>query len=141
MVAYLSTSLLTADRALAWATALRDELDVQSALDWWAPEFLRLEDCVKADREARAIEAADMLIVLLPGRLGTHVELGIALGAGQPVILVGKAAQECLFYAHPNVHQVETTDALIPFLAGWIAGGVPIRRLVDLALEQEADHG
>lgn len=72
----------------------------------------------------------------LPGRLGTHVELGIALGAGLPVLLVGNAAQECLFYAHPNVHQVETPDALIPFLSGWIAGGVPVRKLVE-----EADHG
>jgi nucleoside 2-deoxyribosyltransferase len=37
--------------------------------------------------ELAGVREADVLIVLLPGGYGTHVEIGAALGLGKPVIL------------------------------------------------------
>jgi len=39
--------------------------------------------------EAQGVRDADLVVVLLPGGRGTHTELGIAIGAGVPVVLVG----------------------------------------------------
>lgn len=39
------------------------------------------------EAEIAGVESADLVIVLLPGGRGTHVELGIAIGARVPVIL------------------------------------------------------
>lgn len=61
--------------------------------------------------ETRGVEAADVLVALLPGGRGTHVELGIALGLGKAVIIYatgdmavfGTGEETCAFYHHPNV--------------------------------------
>ena len=59
--------------------------------------------------EARGVVTADLVVVLLPGGRGTHAELGIAIGAGVPVLLVpserGQIEGEgvCAFYRHPMV--------------------------------------
>ena len=37
--------------------------------------------------EIAAVREADVLVVLLPGGYGTHVEIGAALALGKPVIL------------------------------------------------------
>jgi hypothetical protein len=67
-----------------------------------------------AKNEARGVASADMLIVLLPGGRGTHVELGIALGAGVGQIFVCAESEEafmqdglsCPFYHHEGVRRV-----------------------------------
>jgi len=60
-------------------------------------------------REIFGIVEADVVIVLLPGGRGTHVELGIAIGLRKPVLLVGspesfeQAGMICSFYLAPMV--------------------------------------
>ena len=59
--------------------------------------------------ELEGIRQADVLIVLLPGGYGTHVEIGAALALGKPVILHApdRATLEtpypCIFHYHPAV--------------------------------------
>jgi nucleoside 2-deoxyribosyltransferase len=62
-----------------------------------------------AQQEIEAIRNADVLIVLLPGGLGTHVEIGAALALGKPVILHAPDRETlndpypCVFHYHPGV--------------------------------------
>lgn len=62
-----------------------------------------------AQAEALGVTSADLVIVLLPGGRGTHAELGIAIGAGIPVLLVPSLRSQvegegvCAFYLHPLV--------------------------------------
>ena len=59
--------------------------------------------------EIAGIRDADVLIVLLPGGYGTHVEIGAALALGKPVILHAPNRQtletpySCAFHYHPAV--------------------------------------
>lgn len=63
--------------------------------------------------ETQGVLTADAVIALLPGGRGTHAELGIALGAGKPVIVWDETNEAfqltdatCAFYWHPLVHQL-----------------------------------
>ena len=59
--------------------------------------------------ELAAVRDADILIVLLPGGFGTHVEIGAALALGKPVILHAPDRKTldtpypCIFHYHPGV--------------------------------------
>ena len=65
-----------------------------------------------AQQEIEAIRNADVLIVLLPGGLGTHVEIGAALALGKPVILHAPNRETLndpypyIFHYHPGVRLV-----------------------------------
>src|ERR1700688_2278313 len=60
--------------------------------------------------ELKGVEDADVLIVLLPGGYGTHVEIGAALALGKPVILHAPNRKtlvtpySCAFHYHPAVN-------------------------------------
>lgn len=59
--------------------------------------------------ELKGVRDADVLIVLLPGGFGTHVEIGAALALSKPVILhapdteTSDAPYPCIFHYHPAV--------------------------------------
>ena len=80
--------------------------------------------------EINGVLQADLLIALLPGGRGTHIEIGCAIGHGIPVILFGKTeksgtdrdrlvtwpeprrdpdanGRECAFHRHPKIVWVE----------------------------------
>lgn len=60
-------------------------------------------------KELEAIGKADVLVVLLPGGYGTHVEIGAALALGKPVVLHSpdrktlESPYPCVFHYHPSV--------------------------------------
>jgi nucleoside 2-deoxyribosyltransferase len=62
-----------------------------------------------AVKELEGVREADVLIVLLPGGFGTHVEIGAALALGKPVILHSpdqktlETPYPCVFHYHPGV--------------------------------------
>src|SRR5437879_13345187 len=62
-----------------------------------------------AQAELAGVREADVLIVLLPGGFGTHVEIGAALALEKPVILHSpdeKTLEDpyrCPFHYHPSV--------------------------------------
>lgn len=75
------------------------------------PEFKRHV----AASELRGVLEAELVVLLLPGRFGTHAELGIALGTyGNKRILLWSETSVpfdgtegfCVFYHHPAVERV-----------------------------------
>lgn len=62
--------------------------------------------------EIEGVRDADVLIVLLPGGFGTHVEIGVALALGKRVILQAPDPETlntpyaCVFHYHPNVKRL-----------------------------------
>ena len=68
--------------------------------------------------EKRGVLAADFVVVLLPGGRGTHVELGMAIAAGKPVILHTQDDElldttnnrTCVFYHDPLVFHAPSID-------------------------------
>jgi nucleoside 2-deoxyribosyltransferase len=59
--------------------------------------------------EIAGIRDADVVIVILPGGRGTHVEIGVALALGKPIILHApnrktlETPYPCAFHYHPTV--------------------------------------
>jgi len=59
--------------------------------------------------EIAGIRDADVVIVILPGGRGTHVEIGAALAMGKPVIIHApnrktlETPYPCAFHYHPSV--------------------------------------
>lgn len=92
-----------------------------------------------AAAELHGVADADLVIILLPGGRGTHVELGAALALGKPVVILDPdqshklhemGAHMCSFYTHPGVvHRVGDSLALavtpeerLSFYAGVVSG-------------------
>jgi nucleoside 2-deoxyribosyltransferase len=73
--------------------------------------------------ELAGVREADVLVVLLPGGYGTHVEIGAALALGKPVVLhapdrkVLETPYLCVFHYHPGVKllvsKVPEIDAIL----------------------------
>ncbi|KGA95860.1 hypothetical protein AJ85_17175 [Alkalihalobacillus alcalophilus ATCC 27647 = CGMCC 1.3604] len=69
------------------------------------------------EEEMKAVKRADFLVVLLPGGKGSHIELGIALGAEVPVYLYASDDRHndfdktSTFYHLKEVKQVIGTEA------------------------------
>jgi nucleoside 2-deoxyribosyltransferase len=76
--------------------------------------------------ELEGVREADVLVVLLPGGYGTHVEIGAALALGKPVILHAPDRKTlvtpylCVFHYHPAVKllisEVPAIDAILACL-------------------------
>lgn len=67
---------------------------------------------VKAHEEIDGVKAADVFVLLLPGRLGAHTELGAAIACGVPVVVIGWANRDCIFYDYPGVVRGTVREAL-----------------------------
>ncbi len=72
------------------------------------------------EEERNAILASDVVVILLPGGKGSHIELGIALGRGKKIFLysadekVNDFETTSTFYQLPEVEQViGTLDELV----------------------------
>ena len=68
-----------------------------------------------AGNEARGVAEAELVVLLLPGRFGTHAELGIALAtaANKRILLWSETSAPfdgtegfCVFYHHPAVERI-----------------------------------
>ena len=66
-----------------------------------------------AVKELEGVAKADIVVVLLPGGRGTHIEIGIALAFNRRVIIYGtpedfafEKHKTCVFYYHPNVKRI-----------------------------------
>lgn len=124
---YIATAL---ERA-ADHTLVRDAMAAaghQITYDWTAHGSVQSEGLARirevAELETHGVLAADLVIVLLPGGRGTHAELGIAIGAGIPILLhtedegllSGSSGRTCAFYHHRLVWQTAIKLAHLPRL-------------------------
>jgi nucleoside 2-deoxyribosyltransferase len=104
------------------ADALSQALSVhgwQRTFIWSALDPVNTDEYAEvAVKEIAGVRDADVLIVLLPGGFGTHVEIGAALALGKRVILHAPDSKtletpyRCIFHHHPNVKILisETVD-------------------------------
>jgi len=115
---YLSTRKDRSEEGALIAQALRD-LGWVCTFDWMAIKNIgALDYPAVAQSEIEGIRQADVLLVLLPGGYGTHVEIGSALAFGKRVIIHSPSRQvletpyPCVFHYHPNVTLMvsETVD-------------------------------
>ena len=106
---YVATGLEYAHRARLVGCALR-AAGHKITYDWTThgsvqgEGFGRLAEVAQAERDGVAV--ADLVIAILPGGRGTHIEIGMALGYGIPVALLyqdGCYYTECAFYSLPEI--------------------------------------
>lgn len=125
---YLASGLPNIEAAKKLAGFLKDH-GHQQTYDWTVhgPVFKAdqppLTNCAvmqkTAESEVEGVLAADVVIVLLPCGRGTHIEMGVALAAKKPVIIVTPSALydekpwPCAFYFHGLVvdHVLDSVDA------------------------------
>jgi hypothetical protein len=63
--------------------------------------------------DVKGVQGADVYVgVFIEDYIykGAYVEFGIALGLNKPCVLIGHAADTCIFTAHPLVTHVEADD-------------------------------
>ena len=80
-----------------------------------------------AETEAKAVQEAELFVLLLPGRFGTHAELGLAIAScsNKRILLWSETDAPftgesgfCVFYHHPAVERIVCPfDALIEKLS------------------------
>jgi nucleoside 2-deoxyribosyltransferase len=116
---YIATAKNREDQANALADILRVR-GWRRSFTWSAQDGASTQTHSEiAKQEIDAIRSSDVLIVLLPGGYGTHVEIGAALALGKPVILHAPDRTTlanpypCVFHYHPDVTLIisETVDA------------------------------
>jgi nucleoside 2-deoxyribosyltransferase len=79
-----------------------------------------------ATKELNGVREADVFIALLPGGLGTHVEIGAALALGK-IVIIHSPDQEtllkpyrCVFHYHPGVNLLVSDPQEIETLVDFI---------------------
>jgi nucleoside 2-deoxyribosyltransferase len=67
-----------------------------------------------ARKEFDGVVDADLLIMLMPARNGSHVEFGVALALGKPIIIVTSDTiyEDKSFYHLDNVHIISNTNGI-----------------------------
>lgn len=123
MKVYLASGLENAAAAKRLATEL-EIADHTITYRWWVHGSVqdggrgRMRQV--ADMELQGVADADVVIVLLPGARGTHVELGAALAMRKSIVLVGGLGalsdgygRDCAFYHSALVsHVLGPTESL-----------------------------
>jgi nucleoside 2-deoxyribosyltransferase len=124
---YLATAKDRAARAEKLLEALKSR-GWERTFTWAGEDKAGAEEYPElALAELAGIREADVLIVLLPGGYGTHVEIGAALALGKPVILHApdqntlNTPYPCVFHYHPGVtlliSEVVDVDALLAHIS------------------------
>lgn len=114
---YLASGLDNADAARRLCNRLEAE-GHQCQYRWWIHGAV-LPDRMRetAELEMAGVMTADVVVILMPGGRGTHVELGIALASMKSIVLVGPTStirdRPVCFYAHKRVSLVLHDDVEI----------------------------
>ncbi|RKJ40593.1 group-specific protein [Acutalibacter sp. 1XD8-33] len=118
MTFYIGSCLGNRETVSWFARRLREQ-GWEQTYDWTRipPEAVTPEHLKEIARlEERAIREADVVVILLPGGRGTHVELGMALALGKRVYLCAAGAEAFApesavgFYHLPGVVRLTGTD-------------------------------
>lgn len=105
---YIASSLLKAEEVMSWQDRFR-KIDILPTYDW-AKMYKRSIPPSPIDM-LQAVRAADVIVVLLPGGRGAHVELGVALGLHKKIILVQPSLENTIvFYKSPGIESVPTME-------------------------------
>lgn len=103
---YLSTGKDRLDQATPLLDALKEH-GWKQTFAWSSQDALNPAGYADiAEAELAGVRSADVLIVLLPGGFGTHVEIGVALALGKPVVIHSpdqktlNTPYACVFHYH-----------------------------------------
>lgn len=130
----------TADRSIPiYIASTLDNADIVSKLGrqleingypitykWYAHGYItNKSDRIRISQlELNGVLESTIVIVLLPGGRGTHIEIGAALMSNKKVLLhsldgkyIGHNNRHCAFYSHPRIRIVYNFDDLIPTIA------------------------
>jgi hypothetical protein len=131
MKAYIATGFKQRDLYAQLAKVCND-IGVEVTYDWTLfgppddPEERADYRAHNATKEIEGVQAADLLIVGLPGGFGTASELGAALACDIPVLTVGEVPMLAdgldpinIFLEHPLVTQLASVEQLRAQL-GWL---------------------
>ncbi len=115
---YVGSSVFNAARVNE-AAAVLDARGFTRVYDWTRHgDVSGADDAAKrlvAQTEAAAVMEAELVVLLLPGRFGTHAELGCAIAscANKRILLWSEEAAPftgegafCVFYHHPAVERL-----------------------------------
>lgn len=115
---YVASGVSNAEKVNLAADALKSA-GHERTYDWTEHgDVSKADDAFKrhvASSEYRGVVEADMVVLLLPGRFGTHAELGMALAtaAGKRILLWSESSAPfdgaegfCVFYHHPAIERV-----------------------------------
>jgi nucleoside 2-deoxyribosyltransferase len=127
---YAASRLGNADMVKALHTMMRDH-GWSPSYDWTVHGSVRGNADLIAEaakEELRSVRAANVVIVLLPGGRGTHVELGAALALEKPVLLYTEDRgllsfdeRTSVFYHHHGITRVEVFDQIPQYAVNAIA--------------------
>lgn len=118
MTYYVASSVLNAERVNRVAGTL-DRLGHERTYDWTRHGSVADTPAERkrtvAEAEFSAVSRAELAVFLLPGRFGTHVELGAAIASNETkqVLLWSDSSVAfdggdgfCVFYHHPKVERI-----------------------------------
>ena len=113
---YVATTLSNADQAKIVINRLED-FGHELTYNWANHGYI--EDIDKrmeiAKKELQGVKDCDLLFVIWPGGGGTHIEIGVAITLGKPIIFVAPdpLEREISFYKLENVLRIEEMDKAI----------------------------
>lgn len=122
---YIASKLENVAQVRALKQLLDATGDYEHTYDWTVHGSVQQEGHNRirevANAEAEGVQRAGLVIVLLPGGRGTHVEIGLAIASGADVIIYsanpakdfGDGGETCAFYHHSYVKQVSTWGELL----------------------------
>jgi hypothetical protein len=118
MKVYVASSVNNREVVIKWIDVINNTPDLEITYDW-ATHGKILDPQKQREisiQEVKGAKEADLILVLLPGGWGTHVEFGIGLGLNKPIFLVSlnekptdymdPDGKTCTFHEHPNVKKI-----------------------------------
>lgn len=121
---YIATTLKNVEEHHLVRDYLNDYYGWTLTYDWTAhgsvlDNSLDVRQRIALTEEA-GIRSADVVVAILPGGRGTHIEIGFAIAYNKPVILYANKESltkeydlRCVFYDHPLVTRVDKMAANI----------------------------
>jgi nucleoside 2-deoxyribosyltransferase len=68
------------------------------------------------EEELNGVAQCDVFFMMQPSRYGTHIEFGIALGLGKPIVMIVDHDSETkTFYMLKNVHRFDDFESAFDF--------------------------
>lgn len=127
MIVHVASSFENASKAQAVMRAL-EAAGHAIARNWTS--FASHQQSDASRKRLEGIGCAEAVVVVLPAGRSSHVEMGIALGGGHPVVLLAEDVSQllnkqdgrvCSYYRHPGVHITRALDEVIAVINGYRA--------------------
>jgi hypothetical protein len=113
MKLYIASSLNNVERI----KQLRDEFvsaGIHITYDWTSHGYVTDEEALAqiAVNEYNGVKSAACLLMVLPARIGSHFEFGVAYSSGIPVVILEEEKSERMlaFYKLPSVYITDNKD-------------------------------